>query len=290
MVVDATPASTGAERNVGILTIMSGQEMGRVVSLPAGKTLDMGRSPDAWLSFDEASVSGTHAQIVRFGAAYMFADAKSTNGSFVNDQRVTGPVTLNDGDRVQLGLSTTLRFSLVTAEEEAALRATYESGRRDGLTGVYNRKHLEERLEAEVTAAARIEAPLSLIMIDVDHFKKVNDTYGHLGGDAVLRAVGAVLNNGIRKDDLVARYGGEEFTILAKGIDVRIATSLAERLRQAICLIEVPFEGKVITVTSSAGVSSLAELDSSDPKALLALADARLYKAKQAGRNRVVAS
>jgi diguanylate cyclase (GGDEF)-like protein len=159
----------------------------------------------------------------------------------------------------------------------------------DGLTGVYNRKHLEERITTELSYAERHGTPLSIVIIDVDHFKKVNDTYGHLAGDAVLKAVSALLKSTVRPEDIVARYGGEEFVIVARGTDAPAAVVLANRLREAVAAETIDFEGKAINVTSSAGVASLACCEPPrDRAALLGTADRRLYAAKQGGRNRVV--
>jgi two-component system cell cycle response regulator len=289
LVVEAQPPSRGS-RTKGVITVLSGVETGRVMAVGDTVVLKIGRAPDCGLRFDDASVSSAHANLACIGGQHVFSDARSTNGSYVNDVRVTEPVILKDGDRIQLGSSTFLRFSLVDPEEENALRRVYEAALRDGLTGVYNRKHLEERLDAEVSFALRHDTHLSVVMIDVDFFKRVNDTYGHLGGDAVLKTVAGILGTGLRAEDIVARYGGEEFTIVARNIDVARACALAERLRYAIAQTVVPFNGHQIRVTSSAGVASLAccPPDKRDRTTLVGIADKRLYRAKETGRDRVV--
>jgi two-component system, cell cycle response regulator len=290
LVVEPNPSSrTAATR--GVLTMMSGPETGRVHPIPEGGVLTLGRAPDCGIRIDDASVSGRHANIARIAGDYVFSDARSTNGSFVNDARVTTPIQLRDGDRIQLGSTTFLRFSLVSVEEEAALRRVYEAGVRDGLTGVYNRKHLEDHLDAEVSYANRHQSALSIVMLDIDHFKKVNDTYGHVAGDAVIRAFAAILTRALRAEDIVARYGGEEFTIVARGIDVQAAAVMAERVRHAVTQQIVPFGPHQIRFTSSAGVASLACCGPKrDRLSLVGLADQRLYRAKEQGRNRVVAT
>jgi two-component system, cell cycle response regulator len=286
-VVAQAPATSVRTR--GVFTVTSGSDIGMVISLPAGSVITLGRSDDCVVRFEDASLSRVHARVMRIGGEYVLDDAGSTNGSYINEQRLQKPAPLHDGDRVQLGSATTLRFSLVDEAEEAALKKIYEQAVRDGLTGVSNRKHLEERLDAEIAFAARHNAHLSIVMMDIDFFKKVNDTYGHLGGDAVLRNIGGLLARAIRTEDLVARYGGEEFVIVARGIDGANTTVFAERLRQSIERTPVLFEGQQLYVTSSAGVASLVDCGERRDKAtLLGLADGRLYQAKQGGRNRVV--
>jgi two-component system cell cycle response regulator len=287
LVVD-TRGPAGA-RTRGVLTVVGGLETGRVLAIPSGQEITLGRAEGCNFRFDDASVSGTHARVARVADTHVFVDAGSTNGSFVNDTRVASPVQLRDGDRIQLGSATFMRFSLVSDDEEAALRRMYDAALRDGLTGAFNRKHLEERLESEIAYALRHNTELSLVMIDVDHFKKVNDTHGHLAGDAVLKSAAAMLARGIRAEDVLGRYGGEEFIIIARGIGATPARVLADRLRQTIGQTQVSFGGVVIRVTVSAGVASLVDCKGRhDKSTLIGIADARLYKAKQAGRNRVI--
>jgi diguanylate cyclase (GGDEF)-like protein len=289
LVVDAPHPSSRSSRSRAVLTTSTGNQTGRVYAIPPNEIVTMGRGENCSLRFDEASISGMHGRIVLIGNDYMFADNKSTNGSYVNDVRVESPVKLNDGDRIRLGPQCALRFSLVDEDEEQALKKMYEAALYDGLTKVFNRKHLEERLDAEIAFALRHNTELSVIMIDVDYFKKVNDTYGHLAGDAVLRGVAQILAHGLRTEDLLARYGGEEFVIVARGIPVMQACMVADRLRQAIEGSLFPFEQHQLRVTASAGVASLRDCGPRlDKPSLLGFADQRLYQAKQAGRNRII--
>jgi len=288
LVVDVPAPSLGS-RSRAVLTTVTGTQTGRILPIPPNEIVTIGRSEQSTFRFDDASVSGTHARIVLIGKDYMFADNKSTNGSYVNDVRVETPTRLSDGDRIRLGPQLLLRFSLVDEDEEAALRKMYEAALYDGLTKVYNRKHLEERLDVEIAFAARHNSPLSVIMMDVDYFKKVNDTYGHLAGDAVLRRTAEILSRGLRTEDLIARYGGEEFVIVARGIAVAQACTLADRLRHSVESSVVLFEQLQIRVTTSAGVASLTCCNGRhDKSTLLQVADQRLYMAKQSGRNRVI--
>lgn len=285
MAVDAAPRSV---RRYGVFTVADGHDAGRVLVIPFGKPSSFGREAECTFTFDDDSLSRSHATVVNAGPDYYLTDT-STNGTFINDVRVSKTTQLRDGDRVQLGQATFLRFAYIDEAEEAALRRVYEAAMLDGLTGVYNRKHLEERIIAELSYAARHGTPLSIIIIDVDHFKKVNDTHGHLAGDAVLKSVATLLGRTVRPEDIVARYGGEEFVIVARGTPARAAVALAERLREAVSAEAIQFEGKEIKVTSSAGVASLACCgETRDRATLLGAADRRLYAAKQGGRNRVI--
>ena len=288
LIVDTRAGVSGA-RSVGIFTVVGGLETGRVLVIPKGVEVTFGRSDGATFRFDDASVSGTHARLACVVQKYVLMDAGSTNGSYVNDLRVTSPVTLADGDRVQLGSGTFLRFTLVSEDEERALRKMYDAALRDGLTGAFNRKHLEERLDAELAYALRHKTELSFVIFDVDHFKRVNDTYGHPAGDAVLKAVTQVLIAGVRTEDVLGRYGGEEFVVVARGIALPGACLLADRLRLNVCATPLRLGENVFSVTVSAGVASLACCQGKLDKAtLLGIADERLYRAKQGGRNRIV--
>jgi two-component system cell cycle response regulator len=282
--IEAQPQSG---RRHGVLTVVTGIEAGRVLSLPSNALTTLGRAPECTFSFDDESLSREHA-IVMWGAGEYILKDTSTNGSFVNDTRLTNVTVLRDGDRVQLGSNTLLRFALVDEQEEAALRRVYEAAILDG---IFNRKHLEERIVVELSFALRHNEPLSVIIIDVDHFKKVNDTYGHLAGDAVLKHVATLLSKTVRPEDILARYGGEEFVIVARGTQLEAAVALAERLRMAVSAEPIQFDAHSIQVTSSAGVASLACCGPSRDRAtLLGNADRRLYAAKQGGRNRVVSA
>jgi diguanylate cyclase (GGDEF)-like protein len=284
-------ADTAAvQRSRAVLTITRGPEVGRVISLIQGE-VTFGRAQECTVCFSDPSLSRIHAQVTYAVHEYVLTDRASTNGSFVNDRKVLSPTALRDGDHVRLGAETTLRFSMVDANEEQALRQMYESAARDALTGVSNRKCFDERVAAELAFAQRHGTPLCLTLIDIDYFKRVNDGFGHQAGDAVLRAVAAVLSRSIRAEDMVARYGGEEFAVIARGAELRGAGIMAERLRHNVSQENVDFQGRTLRVTASLGVASLACCGANrDQATLIARADARLYQAKQLGRNRVVNS
>jgi two-component system cell cycle response regulator len=270
----------------GVLIQTSGLDAGKIHRLEADEST-LGRGRACTLQFDDTSLSRVHVRIVRTGEQHVLEDAGSLNGTYVNGQRVTR-VVLGHGDRVRLGTAASLRYQLMDDEEERALVATFESSTKDGLTGIFNRRQLEERLAAETAYAVRHGTEVGVALFDLDHFKRVNDTHGHLGGDAVLKAAAAALSATIRREDVLARYGGEELLIIARGVPMEGVAQLAERARAALEALVVPFGKETIRVTASGGVATLGECDEHTVAALLALADARLYQAKTGGRNRVV--
>jgi two-component system cell cycle response regulator len=289
--VGASVHPPSARPKVAVLTVQAGPEAGQVLPLDRDKPNVLGREEgECTITFANARVSGVHARILSVNGEWMLTDQGSTNGTFVNDGRIQKHTQLADGDRILLGGSVSLRFALVTEEERQALMRVYEAAVHDGLTGVLNRKALDQRLLSEIAFAVRHDVPLSVVLLDVDHFKAVNDTHGHPAGDAVLREVAARLTLALRIEDVFGRYGGEEFLIVARDITLEQGAQLAERMRALIDSSPVVFEGTAIPVTASFGVASLACCSATrDAHALLAIVDARLYEAKHAGRNRVVA-
>jgi two-component system cell cycle response regulator len=286
-VVETVPANSGRVR--AVLMVLGGQQTGRVLSLSTGVSMTLGRSVKATHSIEEPSVSGIHARIIRSDPNYILVDENATNGTFLNGERLKEPVTLKDGDRVQLGPVLVLRFTLVSEPEERSLKMVYESAHRDGLTGVFNRKHIEERLDAELAYADRHTKALSVIIIDLDHFKNINDEHGHQAGDETLRVVGSIMLRGSRVEDIVGRYGGEEFLIIVRDTAGGAAVVVAERMRFAIAQTRIEYGGKALSVTASAGVASLLDCGTQKTRDnLIRIADERLYQAKEEGRNRVV--
>jgi diguanylate cyclase (GGDEF)-like protein len=163
----------------------------------------------------------------------------------------------------------------------------------DGLTGIANRRHFDRALERELRRTRREQQPLSLIFLDLDEFKRFNDTYGHARGDEVLRRVAQTLDETFRRaGDFVARYGGEEFAVVLPGVDGRRASLYAERLRRRIWRLSIPYGASQTTdrVTISAGVATLSATHVASPDQVLLIADRALYRAKCLGKNRIVAA
>ncbi len=283
------PASQMPKRACPVLTVVSGPSTGRVHSLLEQPVTVLGRGKEADLRLDDGGASRAHARVsVGEDGRVTLEDMGSTNGTFVDGRRVER-VELRNGDRIGLGPNVVIAFSIVDAQVERVTQQLYESSVRDPLTKVHNRRYLVDRLAGESAYARRHGTRLALLLLDLDHFKKVNDTHGHLAGDDVLRDVAALLQRMIRAEDVLARYGGEEFVVLVRGIEHANVGRFAERLRAAVEGLEVAADGSVMRVTVSIGIASLSELPRAqqDADSLLRLADERLYTAKEGGRNRV---
>ena len=274
-----------------VLTIQSGPDAGRVVSLSSRDVTTIGRAEECTIPLDDTRLSRVHAKVHCTGGVWLLTDEGSTNGTYVNGVRVEKYSALMDGARLLLGGAVSLRFAFVTADEERALQRVYDGATRDGLTNVYNRKALDERLASEWAFAVRHRTSLCVVLLDVDNFKATNDQHGHLAGDAVLAEVARRLLRTVRTEDVLGRYGGEEFMVVARDIDLTKAAQLAERLRRTLESDAIIFENQSIRVSGSFGVASIACCgDDVQLKTLLSIADTRLYAAKRSGRNRVVAS
>ncbi len=282
-----TPQARSATEAEGALraclVVIVGGEIGRRVALEASETV-IGRTSSADLQLDLDSVSRTHAVVARTPRGFLLRDRGSTNGTFVNDQPVRERA-LKDGDQIRIGRAM-LKFLTSRNVEAQYHEEIYRLMTLDGLTQVYNRRYFHEALAREFSRSRRYKHPFTLVVLDVDHFKQINDRFGHQAGDAVLRRVACAIQGKVRMNDVVARLGGEEFGLLSPETRRAGGAALAEKLRRAIESERFGHEGVVFQVTASFGV---AEFDSglADGSALLKLADERLYEAKRSGRNRV---
>jgi diguanylate cyclase (GGDEF)-like protein len=247
----------------------------------------MGRGSTANIKLSDDGISRRHARILVQGSKVVIEDLGSANGMFINGARVAS-AALKDGDQIQLGGTTILKFTYHDSLEEDFQRQMYDAALRDALTKAFNKKHFTDRLGTEVAYARRHNTPLALVMFDVDFFKKVNDTYGHLAGDYVLQRLAQITQHALRAEDMFARYGGEEFAVLCRGTNLEDASIIAERLRMQVEASEFVFENARIPVTISAGVAAFPNVAAGTPLDLVAAADEALYAAKRGGRNRVV--
>ena len=245
---------------------------------------EIGRSSKNDLFLDHESISRHHARITFDGTSYWVSDLNSTNGTFVNDDPVKEQ-RLNDGDQVRIGRSI-VKFMTGENVEVHYHEEIYRLMTVDGLTQVYNRRYFNEALEREYNRSKRYARELTLILFDIDHFKRVNDSFGHLAGDNVLRQISAAIKPKLRREDIFARTGGEEFGILLPEIGLDGARSTAEKVRRIVESTPLRVDPQVVPVTVSLGVALLVPEDAT-PEDLYKRADERLYEAKQAGRNRL---
>jgi two-component system, cell cycle response regulator len=244
----------------------------------------MGRGAENTLVLEGDSISRRHARIERRGSSYSVVDLQSTNGTYVNDELIEGQCQLRKGDQIKIG-DTILKYLSGSDVETQYHETIYRMTIVDGLTGVNNKRYLMETLDREISRARRHKRPLALMMFDIDHFKPVNDNFGHLAGDYVLKEMAQAVRNRLRPDDVVARYGGEEFAVVFPETPPEGAVEIADKLRKLVADHRFEFERERMKITVSGGVAILEE--GMDVMQLLKAADERLYEAKRSGRNRV---
>ncbi len=275
------------------LVVINGVDLGKKYSLAQHSTL-IGRSSKVDIQVDEDSISRNHAVIENFGDDIVVRDLQSTNGTYVNDRPIQHHRLL-DGDQVKIG-RTIFKFLSGSNVEAAYHDEIYRLTTMDGLTQTYNKRHFLRELEREMSRSNRYDRGLAIVMCDIDYFKSINDTYGHLAGDHVLRHLAQRVMQHIRRDDIFARYGGEEFALLLPEVDKQQAVMTAEKLRRAIEEEPFYFDNVSIPVTMSMGVAQLSEYaqisgvgpDELSSFGFIKVADDRLYMAKSRGRNCVV--
>lgn len=251
--------------------------------------LNLGRSESNEITIIDNSVSRTHAVICKNKEKVELEDLNSANGTYLNDNVLTTKSNLNDQDMIRLGAVLFKFFSQDNMDgyiqDKIYKKATIDIG-----TQIFNKQYLLERLESEFRRARQTDEDLSIIYFDLDHFKAVNDNYGHNAGDQVLRDTAKVIKLTIRKDDIFARFGGEEFIVVLPRTKIDQAAIIAETMRKKT-------ENWVHSLTSdnnnikhkqtiSLGVSQI-ETSMNDYKSLMESADKKLYKSKETGRNKV---
>jgi two-component system cell cycle response regulator len=247
--------------------------------------LRVGRGTDNHIVLEGDSVSRRHAHFERRGSSWYAVDDGSTNGTYLNEEQVAHDGVLNNGDRIKVG-PTILKFLSGLDAEAKYHEEIYRMTIVDGLTQIHNKRYLFEALEKELIRARRYERELSLVIFDIDFFKRINDQFGHLAGDHVLRELARVVQDRIRRDEVFARYGGEEFVIVLPETGLPGALNLAENLRERVEKHIFIFQAERIPVTISVGCAQLAKDDRTAPD-LIQRADEKLYEAKRGGRNRV---
>jgi diguanylate cyclase (GGDEF)-like protein len=283
---DIAPSGEPGGRDRAYLIVLSGLNVGEMFKV-GGDPLVLGRGERVTVQIHDDAASRRHCAIqIDAGDAYI-EDLRSRNGTFVNGLKIDSRQLLRDGDKIQIGATTILKFTYHDHLDEVFQQRMFDSALRDGLTRAFNKRYFLGRLESEFRFAKRHAAPLSLLLLDIDHFKRVNDQHGHLAGDQVLATLARRIHDVIRNEDVFARYGGEEFAILCRAIDLDHALAFGERLRRTVEGIEQLHKESLIRVTVSIGVASLPQVEAGEPLELMAAADDALYAAKNSGRNRV---
>ena len=272
------------------LIMVSGGIPGAMIRL-ASEGTRLGRSPENTYQLHEVSVSRHHAAIdIDAQGAVRVTDVGSTNGTFLNGRRLRPhtPFRLKDGDRLQLGSAVIFKFVRLDPCDEQFQREMFERTVRDGLTGLYNRSFFMNQVGPLAEFGALRGLGLAILMLDIDHFKRINDGFGHDVGDLVLREVANVLRDATRPEDLVARYGGEEFVLALPVAAPDQATERSERIRACLAARRITAGSGVLRVTASLGLAFAPADRPRSPNAMITAADHCLYQAKQSGRDRVV--
>ncbi|MEZ4750072.1 MAG: GGDEF domain-containing protein [Bdellovibrionota bacterium] len=266
---------------------ISGRETGQMYNLK-GRNVKLGRDPSCQIPLDDPHVSRNHAEIIwRNGTDLVIRDVGSTNGIFVNGKKVQEQVLL-DGDKILIGTRLYFKFCYQDSVDQSYQQNLFRAANIDGLTQLYNKKYFVDVLSKEFSFSKRNKTPLSLMMIDVDHFKKINDTHGHIAGDLVLKQIGQYLHKSLRLENIACRYGGEEFAIILRNVDATVAMQIAERVRLNVEKQPVTYRNENIFITISLGVATFENGNFETIEDFIRTADECLYAAKQGGRNRTV--
>jgi diguanylate cyclase (GGDEF)-like protein len=263
------------------LVVIAGKELGQRVDL-VGEPVQIGRAEQCGLSINSDLVSRHHATVLTAGDKHVLRDENSTNGSYVNGKRIEGSQELNDGDQIKIG-RTVIKYTR-SPLEVGYLEQVMELATHDSLTGIFNKGRFDEAFPLVVGRAAAAGTPISLILFDIDFFKRINDGFGHPAGDAILREVTEVTKRCVADVDLLARVGGEEFAVLLPA-PLAVAAETAERIRQSVEAHAFSWKGTPISVTVSLGAAELGQGELSS--GLYIRTDELLYASKHGGRNRV---
>lgn len=250
--------------------------------------ITIGRSVESQVYIDDKSLSRSHAKFAVNGSEVSIIDLGSTNKTIVNGQGIPplASCLLKNNDQIKTG-NVIFKYLEKGSIEAITNAAMYEKAQKDALTGAYSKGALIEKGPEAIKRSEVLNEPLSVVTFDIDHFKKINDSHGHAGGDYVLKELcEIIISKLIRANDFFARYGGEEFVVILSGSPSKVAGEVGERIRQTIESSEFVFEGKKIPVTVSVGVATKLASEN-DWAQIYDRADKALYQSKQSGRNRV---
>jgi diguanylate cyclase (GGDEF)-like protein len=276
-----------AKASDAILIIIRGSPQGKKFVLK-GEALTLGRDKSADIQINDPNVSRQHAKILQSENGFILEDLGSRNGTHINYEKMESNAKVNLAKEDMIRMGTTVLKFLPAGELETLYHTNLTNmAYMDKLTEVYNRNYISDVLEAEFKRAKALHTNFSLILFDIDNFKKVNDNYGHDGGDHVLTELArTVKNSGLRERDFVGRYGGEEFLILLTNSSLQQAGEVAERVRRNVESHKFNYEDQVIPVTISIGVSCIGKIHHNSVE-LYKAADKALYESKHTGKNKV---
>jgi diguanylate cyclase (GGDEF)-like protein len=281
--------SSGHQYNL-IFTVMSGNELdfGKVFTFSKDR-ICMGRDKENDIVLDDPKVSKVHCEINLLYTDVLeqiiIKDLDSTNGTYVNGILINQNI-LKAGDKIEVG-ETVLRFSYNDEIEEQYHAKLFTFASTDSLTGMYNKRYILNEMENQMRIVRRNQRLFSIVMLDLDDFKTINDSYGHMAGDEYLKKVAQTISSSLREQDTASRFGGEEFLVLLPETMIDGAFKLAERIRKKIEKMVLDFQGHSISSTISAGVSQF-DSDFSDAESFIRSADIALYRSKNEGKNQVV--
>ncbi len=285
-ILQDVPRTALSAQGESCLVMIYGPDLGQKFLLDRHE-VNIGRDPYNQISVMLHDVSRNHCRIQSRDGSFLLQDLGSTNGTYLNDEPIPAQqeVILRSGDLIRVG-GAIYKFLFGGNVETLYHEEIYRTTIIDGLTQIYNRRFFVEFLERELARCSRHDRPLTLVMFDIDYFKKTNDEFGHTAGDYVLRDVARIVQARVRKEQCFARYGGEEFAAVLPDSDLEGARAFAEQVRMLIAEHQFTFDTEVIPVTISVGVADRGDI--TDPTAFIKVVDDNLYAAKHAGRNCVI--
>jgi len=269
------------------LIIVYGDNVGKIYPLDK-KTITIGRSDEFDIQLPDSSCSREQA-IIEFNDnnKSVLKDMDSTNGTFVNGAKIT-EINIEDGDKIMFGVSSVFKFAIQDSLEAEFQMNLYESSINDHLTGAFNKKYFLDTLSKEFSYSLRHQSSLGLLMLDIDFFKKINDTYGHIVGDIVLKEVVKRIENNLRNEDILCRYGGDEFAVIFRDFKSGFVKITAERIRLFFDGKSINCKDHKVNISVSIGTATIDNENIATPGDMIELADANLYKAKHSGGNCIV--
>ena len=277
------PEVLAEDQQQPLLVVMHGSLLGMTYAI-RDEVIAIGRTATLDIPIDDENVSRRHAEITFDGSSVKIKDLDSTNGTFVNSQRITDTI-LHDGDLILIG-RVLFKFIRSSSIENRFFDQMYALATTDFLTGIFNRQHIISRLENEFARSRRYNRPLSILLYDIDHFKHVNDSFGHLAGDQLLMESSRLIGKSVRSQDYYGRFGGDEFMIICPETDLNNTVLLAQRLAQVLAKWSYSYQSRKLDFNISIGLAALSD-EMRSAVDLIAKADTLMYRSKQRGRNHI---